>query len=30
MDTFKDKSRFEDLVRDGQTPWQVWRRGAKS
>jgi len=25
MDTFKDKSRFEELVRDGHTPWQVWR-----
>ena len=28
MDTFKDKTRFEDLVREGNTPWQVWRRGA--
>lgn len=28
MDTFKDKSQFEDLVRTGQTPWQVWKAGA--
>lgn len=28
MDTFKDKSRFEDLVREGHTPWQVWKAGA--
>ena len=28
MDTFKDKSQFEDLVRTGQTPWQVWKTGA--
>ena len=28
MDTFKDKSQFEDLVRTGQTPWQVWKPGA--
>ena len=27
MDTFKDKSQFEDLVRTGQTPWQVWKTG---
>ena len=24
MDTFKDKSRFEQMVRDGKTPWKVW------
>ena len=29
MDTFKDKSQFEDLVRRGETPWQVWRSGPR-
>lgn len=24
MDTFKDKSHFEQMVRDGKTPWKVW------
>lgn len=24
MDTFKDKSRFEELLRDGDAPWRVW------
>jgi glucose-1-phosphate cytidylyltransferase len=26
MDTFKDKQELDDLVRQGTTPWQVWKR----
>ncbi|MEN8160034.1 MAG: sugar phosphate nucleotidyltransferase [Myxococcota bacterium] len=25
MDTFKDKQRFEDLLAQGEAPWQVWK-----
>lgn len=27
MDTFKDKTMLEDMVRRGDTPWHVWDRG---
>lgn len=30
MDTFKDKSAFERLVREGNTPWQVWNTPART
>jgi glucose-1-phosphate cytidylyltransferase len=26
MDTFKDKQHFDELVAQGKTPWQVWKR----
>ena len=26
MDTFKDKQYFDELVAQGKTPWQVWKR----
>jgi glucose-1-phosphate cytidylyltransferase len=25
MDTFKDKSQFEQMLASGTTPWEVWR-----
>jgi glucose-1-phosphate cytidylyltransferase len=26
MDTFKDKQHLDELVAQGQTPWQLWKR----
>ena len=26
MDTFKDHQRFEEMLQDGDTPWQVWKK----
>jgi glucose-1-phosphate cytidylyltransferase len=26
MDTFKDKTRFDEMVAEGRTPWQVWEK----
>ena len=26
MDTFKDKQDLDDMLNEGRTPWQVWRK----